>query len=141
TGGAKPASDAIVAPSFGPTAPPPTEKPKSTKSPADEIRERYGDGAVHLTMFDGEGRAYDTASGAIVARRAIATWVENEPKPGGDKPKGDLWLVATTYRAVAGASRVEVRLRDGSTYKARGLAAHQRERDLVLLALDTAPAK
>jgi len=133
-------SDAAVVPTFGPTAPPPApEKPKATKTPAEVVLEKTGAGVVQLTALDADGKPRGTGSGAIVARRRTREWFEKDAAPSRTPPQGDAWFVATTYRTIAGASDVEVRLRDGTVRRPRGLAAADRSRDLALLELDAPP--
>ncbi|MCE9604265.1 MAG: trypsin-like peptidase domain-containing protein [Planctomycetia bacterium] len=138
-----PVAEVGSAPVFAPrsTAPPiEKEKPRVKMSVADLIQ-TAGNGVVHLTTFDAHGKPYDVGSGWIIARRHVDQWIEPEVTKEDKPPQGDLWLVATNYHVVAGASGVTIRLRDGTTYKARGLAAFDRNRDLALLALDDAPQK
>lgn len=112
--------------------------PREKLSVADLV-EAVGDGVVHITVHDPDGEPFATGSGLIIAQEHINKWTEPDLKPGEKPLTGDLWLVATNYHVVAGAASATVRLRDGRTFKPRGLAAHSRERDLAILALDKAP--
>lgn len=132
------------APSFVTTTAPASRssvKPTRVKKSVAELIEAEGDGVVHISVVDGRGEPYGTGSGLIIARRRVDDWIEPEVKIGEERPRGDLWLVATNYHVVAGASGATVRLRDGTTRKARGLVAYSPERDLAVLALDDAPPK
>lgn len=115
-------------------------KGRAKKSVADLI-EAEGDGVVHISVFDAHGEPYGTGSGLIIGRHKIDEWVEPEVKKDQGAPKGELWLVATNHHVIAGASGATVRLRDGTSQKARGLVAYNRDRDLAILALDNAPKK
>jgi S1-C subfamily serine protease/DNA-directed RNA polymerase subunit RPC12/RpoP len=136
---AGPAGENVVAPEFAPLAPVVPPKPKREKKSAAEVVEAEGGGVVRVTPFDARGEPYGSASGFVVERRRVDEWIEPEVGRRQEPPQGELWLVATNYRVVAGASAVAVRLRDGTTRTARGIAALDRERDLALLALDDAP--
>lgn len=136
----EPAVEVAETPVFAPAAPR-VEQPKRVKKSVAELLEAEGDGVVHITVFDGHGKPYGTGSGMVIARRPVDEWIEPEVKSEQGSPKGDLWLVATNYHVVAGSSGASVRLRDGTTRAARGLAAFDRDRDLAILALDDAPPK
>ena len=136
---AGPAAENVVAPEFAPLAPVVPPKPKRVKKSAAEVVEAEGSGVARIVVFDARGEPYAAASGFVVERRPVDEWIGSEVWQEQERPRGELWLVATSYRVVAGATSVAVRLRDGTTRTARGLAALDRERDLALLALDDAP--
>jgi S1-C subfamily serine protease len=129
---------APVASASKPAAETQEEKPRVKMAVADLI-EAIDDGVVHITVHDADGDAFATGSGFIIERRKVDSWVEPVVKTEQPPMKGDLWLVATNHHVVAGASSVTVRMRDGKTFKPRGLAAHDAKRDLAILALDQAP--
>lgn len=118
--------------------PPEKEKPRVKMAVADLIQ-AVDDGVVHITVHDADGDAFATGSGFIIERRKVDEWIEPVVKSEQPPMKGDLWLVATNHHVIAGASSVTVRMRDGKTFKPRGLAAHDQKRDLAILALDQAP--
>ena len=118
---------------------PAKEKPRGKMAVADLI-EAVDDGVVHITVHDADGEEFATGSGFVIERRKVDEWIEPVDKKSDQTPmKGDLWLVATNYHVIAGATSATVRLRDGRTFKARGIAAHDKKRDLAILALDQAP--
>ncbi|MGC3970133.1 MAG: trypsin-like peptidase domain-containing protein [Pirellulales bacterium] len=112
--------------------------PREKMSVADLI-EAVGDGVVHITAHDEDGEAFATGSGFIVRQIHADRWTTSGFKPEEKPITGDVWLVATNYHVVAGSVSLTVRLRDGRTFKPRGLSQHSRERDLALLVLDEAP--
>lgn len=133
------AAQPVAAPVPAPVAArPEKDKPRKKMVVADLI-EAVDDGVVHITVHDADGEEFATGSGFIIERRKVDQWIEPVEKSEQPPMKGDLWLVATNYHVIAGATSATVRLRDGRSFKARGLASHDKKRDLAILALDQAP--